>query len=161
MKIWKCVWLLQFRSLLNILMFKNITNIPLPFSVFFRLKSHWFWSVQKILITSVLFTENLSENGQTDQYRNIDTSNCPFCASGRAVDGDNGTCMRTEDIGTTSFYDKKTWWYVDLGGVYNLYNIRILFKDYPGYSKYVCPFVETVYFSSVQSKANLYITFLC
>lgn len=71
----------------------------------------------------------------TAQYRNIVT--CTTCAAGNAVDGNINTCMRTEDIGTTSVYDKKTWWYVDLGGVYNVYNIRILFKDYSGYSKYV------------------------
>lgn len=40
-----------------------------------------------------------------------------------------------EDIGTTTD-DRSTWWYVDLGGIYNLYNIRIQFKDYDGYSKY-------------------------
>lgn len=63
--------------------------------------------------------------------------------------------MRTEDIGTTSNNDKTTWWYVDLGGVYNVYNIRILFKDYPGESKYVCSFVVTDNFISLQNKANL------
>lgn len=67
--------------------------------------------------------------------------------------------MRTEAIGTTSV-SEKTWWYVDLGGVYNVYNISILFRDYPGESKYVCPFVVTVNFISLQSKAYLYI-FLC
>lgn len=65
--------------------------------------------------------------------------------------------MRTEDIGIRSNNDKKTWWYVDLGGVYNVYTISILFRDYPGESKYVCPFVVTVNFISLQSKANLYI----
>lgn len=64
--------------------------------------------------------------------------------------------MRTEAIGTTSVYEK-TWWYVDLGGVYNVYNIKILFMDYLGESKYVCPFVVTVNCIILQSKANLYI----
>lgn len=82
-----------------------------------------------------LFTENLSADKSTDQYRNI--SLCKTCGAGRAVDRDDGTCMRTEDIGTTSNNDKKTWWYVNLGGVFNVYNIRILFKDYSGHSKYV------------------------
>lgn len=85
--------------------------------------------------TSALFTENLSADKSTAQYRNIDT--CNTCDAGRAVDGDMNTCMRTEDIGRTSVYDKITWWYVDLGDVYNVYNIRILFRDYPGESKYV------------------------
>lgn len=59
-----------------------------------------------------------------------------MCDAGRAVDGDNGTCMRTGDIGKTSSDDKKTWWYVDLGEIYNVFNIRILFKNYAGQSKY-------------------------
>lgn len=135
--------------MLNILMFKNITNILLPFFVCIRLKSQWFRSVQeKSWITSVLFTENLSKNKRTDQYRKIGLSKYD---ADRAVDGDNSTCMRTEDFGTTSVYDKKTWWFVDLGGVYNVYNIRILFMDYLGESKYVCPFVVTVKFISLQS----------
>lgn len=129
-------------------MLKIIINV-----FFYRLKSHWFrWVQEKIWISSVLFTENLSENKQTDQYRKIDTSICQLCASGGAVDGNTGTCMRTEDIGTTSNTDK-TWWYVDMGGVYNVHNIRILFKDYSGYSKYACPFIKSVNFISLQRKA--------
>lgn len=82
-----------------------------------------------------LFTDNLSANKQTYQYRQ--TYTCPSCGAGKAVDGNMSTCMRTDDIGITTTYDSKTWWYVDLGGIYNVYNIRIVFKDYPGYSKYV------------------------
>lgn len=73
-----------------------------------------------------------------DQYRKVDA--CQMCDAGRVVDGDISTCMRTEDIGITSNFDKKTWWYVDLGKVSNVYNIRILFKDYNGESKYVVIF---------------------
>lgn len=36
--------------------------------------------------------------------------------------------MRTL-IGITT-PDKETWWYVDLGNVHRVYNIRIQFKDY-------------------------------
>lgn len=82
-----------------------------------------------------MLTENLSADKSTAQYKNIDT--CQMCDAGRAVDGDISTCMRTEDIGIRSNNDKKTWWYVDLGGVYNVYNIRILFMDYRGESKYM------------------------
>lgn len=40
--------------------------------------------------------------------------------------------MKTQDIGRNSKY-KTVWWRVDLGGVYNVYNINILFKSYDGY----------------------------
>ena len=53
-------------------------------------------------------------------------------AAGNAVDGDIRTCMRTEEIGTNS-PDKTVWWKVDLGGVYNIYSVNILFLNYDGY----------------------------
>lgn len=39
--------------------------------------------------------------------------------------------MRTDAIGTgaSATYDFM-WWKVDLGGIYNIYSIDILFKDY-------------------------------
>lgn len=40
--------------------------------------------------------------------------------------------MRTENIGPNSPY-KIVWWKVDLGGIYRIYSINILFKLYPGY----------------------------
>lgn len=46
-----------------------------------------------------------------------------------AVDGNTATCMRTKDIGVNS-PEKTVWWKVDLGGVYNIYSINILFKYY-------------------------------
>lgn len=49
-----------------------------------------------------------------------------------AVDRQIGTCMRTEEIGLNSAYHS-TWWKVDLGGIYNIYSINILFKNYAGY----------------------------
>eukprot|EP00105_Crassostrea_gigas_P037911 XP_019922059.1 PREDICTED: multiple epidermal growth factor-like domains protein 11 isoform X2 [Crassostrea gigas] len=75
--------------------------------------------------------DDLSANKVAQQYK---TSICNLlCVADNAVDRDIQTCTRTEDIGTTSI-EKSTWWYVDLGGVYNLYNIRIQFKDYGGYT---------------------------
>lgn len=39
--------------------------------------------------------------------------------------------MRTDAIGKgSSAQSKKMWWKVDLGTVYNIYSIDILFKDY-------------------------------
>lgn len=37
--------------------------------------------------------------------------------------------MRTQDIGGNTPY-KTVWWKVDLGGVFSIYRINILFKDY-------------------------------
>ena len=53
-------------------------------------------------------------------------------AAGNAVDRDITTCMRTSGIGLTS-PGKTVWWEVDLGGVYNIYSVKILFKNYDGY----------------------------
>lgn len=46
-----------------------------------------------------------------------------------AVDRNTATCMRTDDIGTNSVH-KTMWWKVDLGEVYSIYSITILFKTY-------------------------------
>lgn len=48
-----------------------------------------------------------------------------------AVDRNIATCMRTDPIGINS-PDKKVWWQVDLGGVYTIYSVNILFKSYAG-----------------------------
>ena len=46
-----------------------------------------------------------------------------------AVDRDKATCMRTDAISQTS-PEQTVWWMVDLGGVYNIYSINILFLNY-------------------------------
>lgn len=52
-----------------------------------------------------------------------------------AADRNTATCMRTNGIGRT-LNDKTVWWKVDLGAVYNIYSINILFKHYDGYGVY-------------------------
>ena len=52
----------------------------------------------------------------------------------KAVDRDITTCMRTNPIGLVS--DKTVWWKVDLGGVYNIYSVNILFRSYDGLGMY-------------------------
>lgn len=52
-----------------------------------------------------------------------------------AVDRNSITCMKTADIGLTSEY-KTVWWKVDLGKVYNIYSINILFRNYEGQGEY-------------------------
>lgn len=51
------------------------------------------------------------------------------------VDGNISTCMRTREIGRNSL-EETVWWRVDLGRVYNIYSINILFKNYEGYGMY-------------------------
>lgn len=50
-------------------------------------------------------------------------------AASNAVDGNTATCMRTRDIGRSSS-DKTVWWKVDFGGIFSIYSINILFKEY-------------------------------
>ena len=63
-------------------------------------------------------------------------SNVPYTyAAGNVVDRNKTTCMRTLPVGQNS-PDKTVWWKVDLGGVYSIYSVNILFKNYPGYGMY-------------------------
>ena len=58
-------------------------------------------------------------------------------AASNAVDRDITTCMRTKEIGQVEqIPDQTVWWRVDLGGVYNIYSVNILFKNYDGFGKY-------------------------
>ena len=57
------------------------------------------------------------------------------CRAGNAVDRDITTCMRTDIIGLNS-PDETVWWKVDLGGVYSIYSVNILFKNYDGFGMY-------------------------
>ncbi|XP_061185178.1 multiple epidermal growth factor-like domains protein 10 [Saccostrea echinata] len=52
-----------------------------------------------------------------------------FYAAVNAVDRNNSSCMRTREIGSASPY-RETWWMVDLGDIYSVFKIRILFKGY-------------------------------
>lgn len=51
-----------------------------------------------------------------------------------AVDGKTTTCMRAQPIGSSySYPDQIVWWKVDLGGLYSIYSVDIIFKNYAGY----------------------------
>lgn len=50
----------------------------------------------------------------------------------KVVDGNREMCMRIEVIGF-NLVDKMVWWKVDFGGIYNIYDINILFKIYDGF----------------------------
>lgn len=84
-----------------------------------------------VLINSL--TDDLSVNKPAQQSKTF--NNDPMFAATNVVDGDINTCTRKGDIGTTSSV-KSTWWYVDLGDIHSVYNIRIQFKDYADFSKY-------------------------
>ena len=50
------------------------------------------------------------------------------CEANNAVDRNINTCSKTSPIGRDS--TKFTWWYVDLGEILSVFDIRIQFKDY-------------------------------
>ena len=75
-------------------------------------------------------TDDLSINKVATQSKTAPPTN--VFTAGNAVDRDITTCMRTEGIGLTN-PDKAEWWKVDLGGVYNIYSVKILFKNYAGF----------------------------
>lgn len=83
-----------------------------------------------MLINSL--TDDLSANKPAHQYKT--QNNDPMFVATNAVDGDINSCARMTEIGTTSL-DTSTWWYVDLGGISNVYNIRIQFKEFEEYRK--------------------------
>nr|XP_022306102.1 receptor-type tyrosine-protein phosphatase epsilon-like [Crassostrea virginica] len=78
--------------------------------------------------------DDLSKNQVATQSTTSppDPTNHITYVAGNAVDRDITTCMRTEVIGPTS-QEKTVWWKVDLGGVYNIYSVNILFKNYHEY----------------------------
>ena len=78
------------------------------------------------------FKDDLSQNKDASQSN---TFLGPGYGAELAVDGNTATCMRTESIGQNNPY-KTVWWKVDLGGVYNIYSVNILFKNYDGYGMY-------------------------
>lgn len=51
--------------------------------------------------------------------------------AGNAVDRNKATCTKTRPIGINS-PDKTVWWKVDLGGVYSIRSINMLFKNFDG-----------------------------
>lgn len=83
-----------------------------------------------------LFAENLSLKKNASQSRIITLDSLNQYRAINAVDGNTGTCMRTNDIGTNALH-KATWWKVDLGGVYNIYDVNVLFKNYESLGTYV------------------------
>ncbi|XP_052693428.1 LOW QUALITY PROTEIN: teneurin-4-like [Crassostrea angulata] len=74
--------------------------------------------------------DDLSYNKSTTQSHTYLGTNY---VADNAVDRNSTTCMRTLYIGRNS-PDKTLWWKVDLGGVYNIYGVNVLFKSYEGWN---------------------------
>ena len=84
-----------------------------------------------------IHTDDLSRNKvatQSTTYQHGEKDPNQYVA-GNAVDRDITTCIRTIPIGGNSPY-QEVWWRVDLGRVFSIYSVNILFKNYPGYGKY-------------------------
>ena len=84
----------------------------------------------------IFFQDDLSYNKNASQSHTF--SGAGYGAE-NAVDGNTATCTRTEPIGRNSPY-KTVWWKVDLGGVYSIYSVNILFKNYDGYGIFLSYF---------------------
>lgn len=78
------------------------------------------------------FTDDLSQNKVATQSQ---TEPDPKFYAHNAVDRDSLSCMRPKPIGLNN-PDERVWWKVDLGRVYNIYSINILFKNYDGFGMY-------------------------
>lgn len=52
-----------------------------------------------------------------------------------AIDRNTVTCTRTQPIGRNDVF-KTVWWKVDLGRLYNIYSIVIIFKSYENIGSY-------------------------
>lgn len=93
--------------------------------------SFFFFLDQKLYIyLSIYSTDDISFNKVAIQTH---THKGEGYSAQIAVDRNTETCMRTRDIGTSS-EDKTVWWKVDLGGVYSIYSVVILFRNYDSYS---------------------------
>lgn len=99
-----------------------------------------------------MFTDDLSYNKNASQSRTY-LGLSKFSAS-LAVDRNTSSCMRTSEIGLHST-SQTMWWKVDLGRVYSIHSVIIIFKTYEGYGMY---YLMLLFFQSV--KFIQYLSFL-
>lgn len=85
-----------------------------------------FWEQKLYIYLSIYSTDEISLNKVATQSHTHKGDSYP---AHNAVDRNTRTCMSTRDIGTSS-NNKTVWWKVDLGGVYSIYSVTILFKNY-------------------------------
>ncbi|XP_078327550.1 uncharacterized protein LOC111113525 [Crassostrea virginica] len=94
------------------------------------------WNEYLLYLAGILLAaayDDLSFQKDATQSRTYPGSRGMYGAD-NAVDGDISTCMRTDAIGKNSPYEYM-WWKVDLGGVYTIYSVNILFKSYDGHEQ--------------------------
>lgn len=84
-----------------------------------------------VLYFIVLFSDDLSFDKLADQSHTYPFLSSLYSAK-NAIDRNTMTCSRAETIGPFSFF-KTVWWKVDLGRLYNIYSIDIIFKNYESY----------------------------
>nr|XP_022303638.1 receptor-type tyrosine-protein phosphatase alpha-like isoform X2 [Crassostrea virginica] len=89
-----------------------------------------YWICCFVTVSMVIAYDDLSKQKIATQSTTA-TGPYDLYKAGNAVDRDITTCMRTNPIGTSPQIPEKTvWWKVDLGGVYNIYSVNIVFKSY-------------------------------
>lgn len=79
-----------------------------------------------------MLTDDLSYNKQAIQSHTY----AGMYVASFTVDRNTLTCMRAREIGRNS-PQKTIWWKVDLGRVYKIDNIAILFRNYDGVGMYL------------------------
>ena len=77
---------------------------------------------------NIYFSDDISVGENATQYITPVCDPPSDCEAINAVDRNIGTCSKSEAIGRSS--NKVIWWYVDLGEILSVYDIRIQFKDY-------------------------------
>ncbi|XP_062587943.1 protein draper-like isoform X3 [Saccostrea cucullata] len=99
----------------------------------------WTLKLHSMLLMGITLSSgymDLSTNKQTNQSL---TRPChvPACKnyyiSSNAVDRNESTCTRSKVIGGDGTIDSTVWWRVDLGDIYSVYSISIMFKNYAGF----------------------------
>ncbi|XP_052693434.1 multiple epidermal growth factor-like domains protein 10 [Crassostrea angulata] len=84
------------------------------------------------VLYSVFTYDDLSYNKTASQSRRVAWPFSDVSNAKNAVDRNALSCTKAQYIGLNS-PDKTLWWKVDLGGVYNIYSVNIIFKNYKGY----------------------------
>ena len=103
--------------------FFSTSSLCIPLT--FILRTSMFIFHKDDLSFQKIATQSLTYPGPTEIY-----------GADNAVDRDISTCMRTDAIGKNSPYEYM-WWTVDLGGVYTIYSVNILFKSYDGHGMFL------------------------
>ncbi|XP_034321052.2 uncharacterized protein [Magallana gigas] len=84
------------------------------------------------VLSSVFTYDDLSYNKTASQSTRVAWPFSDVSNAKNAVDRNALSCTKAQYIGLNS-PDKTLWWKVDLGGMYNIYSVNIIFKNYKGY----------------------------